>query len=194
MRLKLEPTNKKALYRRALANKGLKGLPGHAALTCRRCCAGSQCREAEKELEEVTVPQAESGPRHQLPRTTVPITEYPSTQLDGHTISFIMQVLDSHLLEKDPNLVYQHQPFAPLTGVLKLLLGSGWMLRSVVVVVASFAASSVAVRVQPSGHTRLTFSSVMKQRGEPAPRAQGGGGGVGEWGSDYSSLSLGGRG
>lgn len=31
-----------------------------------------------------------------------------STQLDGHTISFMMQALDSHLLEKDPNLVYQH--------------------------------------------------------------------------------------
>nr|XP_046256635.1 sperm-associated antigen 1 isoform X2 [Scatophagus argus] len=31
-----------------------------------------------------------------------------STQLDGPIISFIMQALDSHLLEKDPNLVYQH--------------------------------------------------------------------------------------
>lgn len=31
-----------------------------------------------------------------------------STQLDGHSISVIMQALDSHLLEKDPNLVYQH--------------------------------------------------------------------------------------
>ncbi|GAA6217538.1 sperm-associated antigen 1 [Lates japonicus] len=36
------------------------------------------------------------------------LPQYLSTQLDGHTISFIMQVLDSHLLEKDPNLVYQH--------------------------------------------------------------------------------------
>lgn len=31
-----------------------------------------------------------------------------STQLDGHTVSFLMQALDSHLLEKDPNLVYRH--------------------------------------------------------------------------------------
>lgn len=31
-----------------------------------------------------------------------------STQLDGNTISFLMQALDSHLLEKDPNLVYRH--------------------------------------------------------------------------------------
>uniref|UniRef100_A0AAQ4QTD8 Sperm associated antigen 1 n=1 Tax=Gasterosteus aculeatus aculeatus TaxID=481459 RepID=A0AAQ4QTD8_GASAC len=31
-----------------------------------------------------------------------------STQLDGHTIGFIMQALDSHLLERDPSLVYQH--------------------------------------------------------------------------------------
>ncbi|XP_071324290.1 sperm-associated antigen 1-like isoform X2 [Trachinotus anak] len=36
------------------------------------------------------------------------LPQYLSTQLDGHTFSFIMQVLDSHLLEKDPNLVYQH--------------------------------------------------------------------------------------
>ena len=31
-----------------------------------------------------------------------------STQLDGHTVSFLMQALDSHLLQKDPDLVYQH--------------------------------------------------------------------------------------
>lgn len=36
------------------------------------------------------------------------LPQFLSTQLDGHTISFIMQALDSHLLEKDPNLVYQH--------------------------------------------------------------------------------------
>ncbi|XP_024136943.1 sperm-associated antigen 1 isoform X3 [Oryzias melastigma] len=36
------------------------------------------------------------------------LPQYLSNQLDGHTISFIMQALDSHLLEKDPNLVYQH--------------------------------------------------------------------------------------
>ncbi|XP_034554093.1 sperm-associated antigen 1 [Notolabrus celidotus] len=31
-----------------------------------------------------------------------------SNQLDGHTIGFIMQAMDFHLLEKNPNLVYQH--------------------------------------------------------------------------------------
>uniref|UniRef100_A0A3B5K346 Sperm associated antigen 1 n=2 Tax=Takifugu rubripes TaxID=31033 RepID=A0A3B5K346_TAKRU len=31
-----------------------------------------------------------------------------SSQLDAQTIVFIMQALDSHLLHKDPNLVYQH--------------------------------------------------------------------------------------
>ncbi|XP_068178848.1 sperm-associated antigen 1-like isoform X2 [Antennarius striatus] len=36
------------------------------------------------------------------------LPKFMSTQLDGDTISFIMQALDSHLLEKDPNLVYQH--------------------------------------------------------------------------------------
>ncbi|KAM4633877.1 sperm-associated antigen 1A-like [Polymixia lowei] len=42
--------------------------------------------------------------------STAPETlpQYLSTQLDGHTIGFIMQALDSHLLERDPNLVYQH--------------------------------------------------------------------------------------
>ncbi|KAG7474950.1 sperm-associated antigen 1 [Solea senegalensis] len=36
------------------------------------------------------------------------LPQYLSTQLDGHTLSFIVQALDSHLLEKDTNLVYQH--------------------------------------------------------------------------------------
>ncbi|XP_047455711.1 sperm-associated antigen 1-like [Mugil cephalus] len=36
------------------------------------------------------------------------LPQFLNTQLDGHTISFIMQALDSHLLEKNPNLVYQH--------------------------------------------------------------------------------------
>ncbi|KAM8871094.1 sperm-associated antigen 1-like isoform 2-T2 [Spinachia spinachia] len=31
-----------------------------------------------------------------------------STQLDGHTVDFVMQALDTHLLERDPNLVYRH--------------------------------------------------------------------------------------
>lgn len=36
------------------------------------------------------------------------LPQFLSTQLDGHTINFIMQALHSHLLEKDPYLVYQH--------------------------------------------------------------------------------------
>ncbi|XP_070768022.1 sperm-associated antigen 1-like [Enoplosus armatus] len=36
------------------------------------------------------------------------LPRFLSTQLDGHTLSLVMQALDSHLLEKDPNLVYQH--------------------------------------------------------------------------------------
>lgn len=31
-----------------------------------------------------------------------------STQLDGHNVGFMMQALDSHLVEKNPDLVYQH--------------------------------------------------------------------------------------
>ncbi|KAG7470083.1 hypothetical protein MATL_G00135580 [Megalops atlanticus] len=37
---------------------------------------------------------------------TLPL--YVSNQLDGHTVSFIMQALDGHLLQEDPYLVYQH--------------------------------------------------------------------------------------
>ncbi|KAJ8291090.1 hypothetical protein GJAV_G00021260 [Gymnothorax javanicus] len=36
------------------------------------------------------------------------LPEYVSNKLDGHTIQFIMQALDEHLLQKDPNLVYRH--------------------------------------------------------------------------------------
>ncbi|KAF7641738.1 hypothetical protein LDENG_00273570, partial [Lucifuga dentata] len=39
------------------------------------------------------------------PRT---LPRFLSTQLDGHTVSFILQALDSHLLQKNPNLVYEH--------------------------------------------------------------------------------------
>ncbi|CAB1321402.1 unnamed protein product, partial [Coregonus sp. 'balchen'] len=41
-----------------------------------------------------------------VPPETLPV--YLSNQLDGHTVSFIMQALDTQLLQKDPNLVYQH--------------------------------------------------------------------------------------
>ncbi|XP_034466389.1 sperm-associated antigen 1-like isoform X1 [Hippoglossus hippoglossus] len=172
--LKLEPTNKKAFYRRALANKGLKD---YLACTCDLQEVLQQdpnLQEAEKELEEVTVllrqslaldsqaksrktvpitevegdeevtaiPTSESSCRGEditinihptnvyefgqalnaarcsrntaacadLLASTVPqmLPQYLSTQLDGPTITFIVQVLDSHLLEKDPNLVFQH--------------------------------------------------------------------------------------
>lgn len=38
-----------------------------------------------------------------------------SSQLDAQTIIFIMQSLDSHLLHKDPNLVYQHLKYLHTT-------------------------------------------------------------------------------
>ncbi|XP_028281034.1 sperm-associated antigen 1 isoform X2 [Parambassis ranga] len=172
--LKLEPTNKKAFYRRAMANKGLKDYVACSSDLQEVLQQDPNVQEAEKELEEVTVllrqSLADSSPAK--PRKTVPITEvegdedmtpapnsesscrgdnstinlqptnayefgqslsaarfsrntaacaellastppetlpeFLSTHLDGHTVSFIMQALDSHLLEKDPNLVYQH--------------------------------------------------------------------------------------
>ncbi|KAL2084785.1 hypothetical protein ACEWY4_020303 [Coilia grayii] len=36
------------------------------------------------------------------------LPSYIANHLDGHTIAFIMQALDGHLLKKDPGLVYQH--------------------------------------------------------------------------------------
>uniref|UniRef100_A0A087XZH1 Sperm associated antigen 1 n=1 Tax=Poecilia formosa TaxID=48698 RepID=A0A087XZH1_POEFO len=36
------------------------------------------------------------------------LPQYLSNQLDGHTISFIVKALDSHLLEKKPDLAYRH--------------------------------------------------------------------------------------
>ncbi|KAG5857123.1 hypothetical protein ANANG_G00015220 [Anguilla anguilla] len=41
------------------------------------------------------------------------LPEYVSSTLDGHTVHFIMQALDGHLLQKDPNLVYQHLSHLP---------------------------------------------------------------------------------
>ncbi|KAM6909719.1 sperm-associated antigen 1-like [Xenentodon cancila] len=172
--LKLDPANKKAFYRRAMANKGLKDYLACSSDLQEVLQQDPNVQEAEKELEEVTVllRQSLANDSQAKPRRTVPITEvnvnedtsaardsasscrgedvtinlqpssaydfgqslnaarcsgntaacaellastapqmlprYLSTQLDGDTISFIMQALDSHLLEKDPNLVYQH--------------------------------------------------------------------------------------
>ncbi|KAM6936655.1 sperm-associated antigen 1A-like [Lycodopsis pacificus] len=172
--LRVEPTNKKAFYRRALANKGLKDYLACSSDLQEVLQQDPNVQEAEKELEEVTVllrqSLADASPAK--PRKTVPITEVEgdeetasapdsggshrgeatainlrptnayefgqalntarcggdtaacadlltstapetlpqllSTQLDGNTIGFVMQSLDSHLLEKDPNLVYRH--------------------------------------------------------------------------------------
>ncbi|XP_061571802.1 sperm-associated antigen 1-like [Cololabis saira] len=172
--LKLDPANKKAFYRRAMANKGLKDYLACSSDLQEVLQQDPNVQEAEKELEEVTVllRQSLANDSHAKPRKTVPITEvdddedtsavrdsasscrgedvtinlrpasaydfgqslnaarcsgnaaacaellactappllpqYLSSQLDGDTISFIMQTLDSHLLERDPSLVYQH--------------------------------------------------------------------------------------
>ncbi|XP_059194522.1 sperm-associated antigen 1 [Centropristis striata] len=170
--LKVEPTNKKAFYRRALANKGLKDYLACSSDLQEVLQQDPNVQEAEKELEEVTVllrqSLANTNASPAKPRKTVPITEvegddvpnsessyrgeditinlkptdayefgqalnaaccskntaacadllasttpemlpqFLSTQLNGNTISFMMQALDAHLLEKDPNLVYQH--------------------------------------------------------------------------------------
>ncbi|KAK2844121.1 hypothetical protein Q5P01_010780 [Channa striata] len=172
--LKLEPTNKKAFYRRALANKGLKDYLACSSDLQEVLQHDPNVQEAEKELEEVTVLLRQSLTKASPaePRKAVPITEvesdeetipgsdpesscrgedititfqptnahefvqalnaaccsknpaacaellastapellpqYLGNQMDGHTISFIMQALDTCLLEKDPNLVYSH--------------------------------------------------------------------------------------
>ncbi|XP_069001507.1 sperm-associated antigen 1-like [Embiotoca jacksoni] len=172
--LRLEPTNKKAFYRRALANKGLKDYLACSSDLQEVLLQDPNVQEAEKELEEVTVllRQTLASASPAKPRKTVPITEvdddedatavqkseslcrgqdisvnlrptnaydfgrslnaargggnaaacaellastapetlprFLSTQLEGQTVGFIMQALDSHLLDRDPNLVYQH--------------------------------------------------------------------------------------
>ncbi|XP_074510626.1 sperm-associated antigen 1-like [Sebastes fasciatus] len=169
--LKVEPTNKKAFYRRALASKGLKDYLACSSDLQEVLQQDPNVQEAEKELEEVTVllrqSLANAEASQAKPRKTVPITEVEgdeensesshrgedntinlrptdtyefgqalyaarcsgntaacadllasttpemlpqllSTQVDGKNIIFIMQALDSHLLEKDPNLVYRH--------------------------------------------------------------------------------------
>ncbi|XP_055359369.1 sperm-associated antigen 1-like isoform X2 [Betta splendens] len=178
--LKLEPTNKKAFYRRALANKGLKDYLACSSDLQEVLQQDPNVQEAEKELEEVTVllRQSLADASSAKPRRTVPIIEidgdeqssctgedisinlhptnsqefgqalnaacsgkntaacadllastdpqllpqYLSTYLNGHTISFIMQALDSHLLEKDPNLVYQHLSYLHSTDRFSVVL------------------------------------------------------------------------
>ncbi|XP_077382017.1 sperm-associated antigen 1-like isoform X2 [Festucalex cinctus] len=171
--LKLEPSNKKAFYRRALANKGLKDYLACSTDLQEVLQQDPNVQEAENELQEVTILLKQSlvSESPAKSRKVVPITEvdddqetsavansdncfreelsskfqpsnayefgqalnnacssgnmaacadmlastapellpqFVSTQLNGKTISFIVKVLDSHLLEKDPNLVYKH--------------------------------------------------------------------------------------
>ncbi|XP_030013935.1 sperm-associated antigen 1A-like [Sphaeramia orbicularis] len=172
--LKMEPTNKKAFYRRAMANKGLKDYLACSADLQEVLQQDPNVQEAEKELQEVTVllRQSLANASPAKARKTVPITEvdgdeetagaptsqsscreedisinlhptnpyefgqalnaarcsgntaacadllastdpqtlpqFLSTHLDGQTISFIMEALDFHLLQKNPNLVYEH--------------------------------------------------------------------------------------
>lgn len=174
--LKLEPTNKKAFYRRAMANKGLKDYLACTSDLQEVLHQDPNVQEAEKELEEVTAllrqslanANSNANASSSKPRKTVPITEvdgdddkpsapdgqredvsinlkpsnvyefgqalnaarssgnteacaellasnapeslpqYLSTQLDGQNLIFIMKAMDSHLIQRDPGLVYQH--------------------------------------------------------------------------------------
>uniref|UniRef100_A0A8C6WRQ8 Sperm associated antigen 1 n=1 Tax=Neogobius melanostomus TaxID=47308 RepID=A0A8C6WRQ8_9GOBI len=168
--LKSEPTNKKAFYRRAMANKGLKDYVACSSDLQEVLHQDPNVQEAEKELEEVTVllRQSLANASSGKPRKTVPITEvageedtacaadcrredasinlnpsnayefgqalnaarssgnalacadllastppqslpqYLSAELDGQNLTFILKAMDSHLLQRDPGLVYQH--------------------------------------------------------------------------------------
>ncbi|XP_035483243.2 sperm-associated antigen 1 isoform X1 [Scophthalmus maximus] len=50
------------------------------------------------------------------------LPQYLSSQLDGRTVGFIVQALDSHLLEKDPALVYRHLDHLHTTGRFSVVL------------------------------------------------------------------------
>uniref|UniRef100_A0A3Q0R1J3 Sperm associated antigen 1 n=1 Tax=Amphilophus citrinellus TaxID=61819 RepID=A0A3Q0R1J3_AMPCI len=144
--LKLEPTNKKAFYRRAMANKGLKVNRLSSSVFPLQIYHTYKCTtlliQVEDDENVTVIPNSENSCRGeditinlhptsayefgqslnaarctgntvacaQLLASMAPemLPQFLSTQLDGHTISFIMQALDLHLLEKDPNLVYQH--------------------------------------------------------------------------------------
>ncbi|XP_055067651.2 sperm-associated antigen 1 [Misgurnus anguillicaudatus] len=164
--LQLEPTNKKAFYRRAVANKGLRDYLACSADLQQVLCLDASAVEAEELLDEVKHLIKKRKDSSSKPRRRVPITEvedaddedhdgadnrswislqpmnafefgqalnaaransdlltcaellrnvasellpqYISTQLDGRTISFIIQTLNVHLLRSHPHLVYQH--------------------------------------------------------------------------------------
>ncbi|CAL8247928.1 unnamed protein product [Lota lota] len=85
--LSLEPTNKKAFYRRALANKGLKDYLASSSDLQEVLQQDPGVQEAEKELEEVTALLCQSlasgatpSPPTAKPRKKVPITEVDGDQ------------------------------------------------------------------------------------------------------------------
>ncbi|KAJ3598174.1 hypothetical protein NHX12_001687 [Muraenolepis orangiensis] len=110
--LRLEPTNKKAFYRRALANKGLKDYLASSADLQEVLQQDPGVQEAEKELEEVTALLRQSldagagaSPPTAKPRKKVPITEVrsatdstprpPSQEVDN-TASINLQPADAY--------------------------------------------------------------------------------------------------
>ncbi|CAL8338826.1 unnamed protein product [Gadus morhua 'NCC'] len=78
--LGLEPTNKKAFYRRALANKGLKDYLASSSDLQEVLQQDPGVQEAEKELEEVTALLRQSLASGASPRKKVPITEVDGDQ------------------------------------------------------------------------------------------------------------------
>ncbi|XP_043112733.1 sperm-associated antigen 1 [Puntigrus tetrazona] len=185
--LQLQPTNKKAFYRRALANKGLKDYEACRSDLQQVLCLDASVTEAEQLLTEVTRlmrdSRCSSGPRRSVTITEVDdddddggggedegisaviqsvslrwsntfefgqalnsalsggdlltcadllrcvaseqLPQLIGTQLDGHTLGFILRALNTHLLHTHPELVFQHlqqlQTARRFTMVLMLL-------------------------------------------------------------------------
>uniref|UniRef100_A0A8C1N0U3 Sperm associated antigen 1b n=1 Tax=Cyprinus carpio TaxID=7962 RepID=A0A8C1N0U3_CYPCA len=166
--LQLQPTNKKAFYRRALANKGLKDYAACRSDLQQVLCLDASVTEVEQLLMEVTQlmthSRGSSGTRRtititevdddddeddedegsvavvssvslrscdvfefgqvlgsavsggdlltcaELLRSVAPerLPRLISTQLDGHTLGFIIRALNTHLLHTHPELVFLH--------------------------------------------------------------------------------------
>lgn len=73
------------------------------------------------------------------------LPQYLSTQLDGHTVSFIVQALDSHLLEKNPSLVYQHLNYLHTTDRFSVSILFWSLLLVLNIVLTLFPAAEVLV-------------------------------------------------
>uniref|UniRef100_A0A9J8DBW2 RNA-polymerase II-associated protein 3-like C-terminal domain-containing protein n=1 Tax=Cyprinus carpio carpio TaxID=630221 RepID=A0A9J8DBW2_CYPCA len=186
--LQLQPTNKKAFYRRALANKGLKDYAACRSDLQQVLCLDASVTEVEQLLMEVTQlmthSRGSSGTRRtvtitevddddddeddedegsdavvssvsvrscdvfefgqvlgsavsggdlltcaELLRSVAPerLPRLISTQLDGHTLGFIIRALNTHLLHTHPELVFLHlqqlHTAHRLTMVLMMLSG-----------------------------------------------------------------------